>query len=55
MSDFKSIKNQIQTLIDRANDTTGKTDTNLTDGVNALIEGYGKGGEELPLAEEETF
>lgn len=40
MSDFNSVKTQIQSLIDSANATTGNQDTNLTDGVNALIEGY---------------
>lgn len=43
MSDFNSVKAQIQSLIDSANATTGNTDTNLTDGVNALIGGYGQG------------
>ena len=33
-----------QALLDLANATTGNTDTNLTDGVNALVEGYGQGG-----------
>lgn len=44
MSNFDSIKTQIQSLIDSANAKTGKTDTNLTNGVNSLIEGYGVGG-----------
>lgn len=38
-----TVKTQIQSLIDLANTTTGNTDTNLTDGVNALIGGYGQG------------
>ena len=43
-----SIKGQLQELIDSANATTGNADTNLTDGVNSLIEGYGGGGIQLP-------
>ena len=39
-----TVKAQIQSLIDLANTTTGNTDTNLTDGVNALVGGYGQGG-----------
>lgn len=55
MSDINTLKTQIQSLIDNANATTGNSDTNLTDGVNALIEGYGQGGPELPNAEEASF
>lgn len=44
MSDFTSIRQQIQNLIDCSNTATGKTNTNLTDSVNSLIEGYGFGG-----------
>ena len=44
MSDINTVKAQIQSLIDLANTTTGNTDTNLTDGVNALVSGYGQGG-----------
>lgn len=44
MSDINTVKAQIQSLIDLANTTTGNQDTNLTDGVNALVSGYGKGG-----------
>ena len=40
-SDIKEI---ISYLIDSANSTTGNKDINLTDGVNALISGYGQGG-----------
>ena len=39
MSDINSVKTQIQSLINLANETTGNTDTNLTDGVNALVSG----------------
>ena len=44
MSTFETMKEQIRELIDLSNATTGNTDTNLTDGVNALIGGYGQGG-----------
>lgn len=40
-----SVKAKIQNLIAKANETTGKNDTDLTSGVNSLIEGYGKGGD----------
>ena len=43
MSNMNTVKAQIQSLIDSANATTGNADTNLTDGVNALISGYGQG------------
>ena len=45
MSTIQTVKTQIQSLIDLANTTTGNTDTNLTDGVNALVSGYGQGGD----------
>lgn len=35
---------KLQNLIHKANSTTGKNDTDLTSGVNSLIEGYGSGG-----------
>ena len=41
MSNLGTIKAQIQELLDSANAVTGNEDTNLTDGVNSLIEGYG--------------
>ena len=44
MSTIQTVKTQIQSLIDLANTTTGNQDTNLTDGVNALVGGYGQGG-----------
>ena len=40
-----SVKGKIQGLIDKANETTGNTDTDLTTAVNALVEGYGQGGD----------
>lgn len=44
MSTIQSVKNQIQTLIDNANATTGKGDADLTTAQASLIDGYGKGG-----------
>lgn len=44
MADWKKVEAQIEELIDLANETTGNQDTNLTDGVNALVGGYGQGG-----------
>lgn len=43
MADWEKVKLQIEGLINSAGETTGKTITNLTDGVNELISGYGKG------------
>lgn len=40
-----SVKGKIQGLIDKANETTGNADTDLTTAVNALVEGYGQGGD----------
>ncbi len=45
MSDINYLKTQAQILIDLVNATTGNNDTNLTDGVNALVSGYGQGGD----------
>ena len=39
-----TVKQKIQSLLTAANDTTGESDTNLTDAVSALIDGYGQGG-----------
>ena len=44
MSLIQAIKTQIQSLIDRANEKTGKTDADLTSAVNSLIESGGSGG-----------
>lgn len=43
-----TLKQKIQSLISKANTTTGKNDTNLTDAVNNLAAGYGQGGEDVP-------
>lgn len=59
MSDFTTVKTQIQKLIDEANAKTGKADADLTGAVGSLVEGYGSGGsggsETLQNAEEVTF
>ena len=44
MSTPTTVKAQLRLLLNNANETTGNTDTNLTDGVNALVSGYGQGG-----------
>lgn len=44
MSDFTTVKTQIQKLIDTANEKTGKADADLTGAVGSLVEGYGTGG-----------
>ena len=43
MSTPQSVKTQIQSLIDTANETTGNNDATLTDAVGALVDGYGSG------------
>lgn len=44
MSTPATIKAALQAAITKANNTTGAGDTNLTDAVDSLVEGYGKGG-----------
>lgn len=39
-----SVKAKIQSLITEANNTTGKSDTDLTSAMLSLAEGYGQGG-----------
>ena len=41
-----SVKSHLQSLLTASNAKTGKSDTNLTDAVKTLIEGYGQGGGE---------
>ena len=57
MNTKKDVENLIQKILDGVNEVTGNQDTNLTDGINSLIEGYGQGGSgpELPAAEEGQF
>lgn len=45
MISAENIKTQIQALIDKSNETTGNTDTDLTAAVESLINGYGKSGD----------
>lgn len=40
----EGVKSKLQSLITASNTKTGKSDANLTDAVNTLLEGYGKGG-----------
>lgn len=40
----QSVKIQIESLINQANATTGKEDTDLTSAVGSLVEGFGQGG-----------
>lgn len=40
----ESVKNKLRGLIDTANATTGKADTDLTAAVGALVAGFGAGG-----------
>lgn len=40
----ESVKTKLQSLITASNAKTGKSDANLTDAVNTLLEGYGQGG-----------
>lgn len=46
MATIESVMTKIRNLISKANSTTGRTDSELTSAVNALVEGYGKGGVE---------
>lgn len=45
MATADTVKNQIQALIDTANQTTGKADADLTAAVGSLMEGYGIGSD----------
>lgn len=58
VSNFTTIKAQVQKLIDSANKITGRDDKNLTNAHKALLAGYGSGDvdiDSLPRAEEEKF
>lgn len=44
MSNFATIKAELQKLLDTANAKTGKADADLTGAVGSLVEGYGTGG-----------
>ena len=49
MSTPTTIKTALQAAITKANSTTGKNDVNVTNAVNSLIEGYGKGDGITPV------
>ena len=44
MATIDSVLTKVRNLISRSNTATGRTDADLTNAVNALIDGYGKGG-----------
>ena len=44
MANADSVKAKLQSLITKANETTGNTDEDLTTAVNALVAGFGQGG-----------
>ena len=44
MSNFATIKAELQKLLDMANAKTGKADADLTGAVGSLVDGYGSGG-----------
>lgn len=44
MASIDNVLSKIRNLISRSNSTTGRTDANLTAAVDALIDGFGKGG-----------
>ena len=54
MAKADEVKVKIENLINKANATTGKSDTNLTDAVSHLTEGYGQGIEEISTEAEMT-
>ena len=44
MSTAETVKAQLTALLNQANNTTGKTDTNLTAAIASLAAGFGQGG-----------
>lgn len=44
MSTAETVKAQLNVLLNQANNTTGKTDTNLTAAIASLAAGFGQGG-----------
>lgn len=44
MPSLEQNEKAVQNLISRANNKTGKTNTDLTSAVNSLLAGYGQGG-----------
>ena len=54
MATAESVKAKLQGLIDKANDTTGSADANLTNAVDRLCDGYGSGGGVEVVAQSKT-
>lgn len=44
MSTAETVKAQLNALLNQANNTTGKTDTNLAAAIASLVAGFGQGG-----------
>ena len=44
MATAESVKAQLNALLNQANDTTGKTDADLTSAIASLVAGFGQGG-----------
>ena len=44
-----TLAQRLQAEIDRANDTTSKTDATVHDAIGSLIDGYGQGGGIEPM------
>ena len=44
MSTTETVKAQLNALLNQANNTTGKTDANLTAAIASLVAGFGQGG-----------
>ena len=58
MADWNKIQAQLEKLIRDTNTITGKNDTNITDGIGELINGYGQSSGEAvdyPTAEGVEF
>ena len=55
MSTPQTVKAQIQSLIASANETTGKTDADLTSAIGSLVEGYSVGVDYLSYAKQVMF
>lgn len=51
MAKIDDVKTKLLELIDKSNATTGNADTDLTTAVDALVEGYGKGGSTVEMQE----
>lgn len=54
MATADGVKAKLQGLIDKANEATGNTNTDLTTAIDALVAGFGAGGDGLPSWIEEV-